>query len=332
MDQIRALRTFARVAELGSFAGAARSLDIAPSAATRLVAELEQHLGARLLTRTTRSVTLTQIGQRYLERVCRILREVDDASAAVQAQQRQVRGRVQLLAPAAFAAQQLVPRLARLHARYPDIVLDIRTAATVDKPSEACDISIVVQPGPLEGDFIAHGLASAQVLLCASPAYLQQHGRPRRPEDLVQHALLLAEQDRAARDWVLSGASGSGDGRGDGSGDGRAGGAVALTPGRLALSSPDPEVGRAGALAGLGIAALPSFAVHDDLRHQRLERVLDQWQLFDVQVHACLPSRKQVPAVVRAVLDFLRAEFPAAASDPWLVQGAPALQALRLAA
>jgi DNA-binding transcriptional LysR family regulator len=324
MDQIKALRTFARIADLGSFAGAARAMELAPSVVTRLMAELEQHLGARLLTRTTRSVTLTQIGQRYLERACRILREVDEAATAVQDEQCQPRGRVNLIAPAAFAAQQLVPRFARLHAQHPDIALDISTAAAVQTPSEACDISIVVRPGQLDGDFIAHPLASSQMLLCAAPEYLRRHGHPWRPDDLAQHALLFAVQDRLPRSWVMTTASSVG--------DVSAGTTAALNPGRVALSSHDAEVSRAGALAGMGIAAIPSFAVHDDLRLQRLERVLGHWRLFDMKVHACLPSRKQIPAAVRAVLNFLRAEFPASATDPWLPEDAPAHPQLRLAA
>jgi len=324
MDQIRSLRAFACVAQLGSFSGAARSMGLAPSVVTRLVAELEQHLGARLLTRTTRSVALTQIGQGYLARACDILRDVDEAAAAVQDAQRQVRGRVHITAPAAFAARQLVPRMRRLQAQHPDITLDIATAGAADAPAEAGDIRIVVQADKLDGDFVAHQLARSQLVLCAAPGYLRRHGRPRTPDELARHALLLAGQDRLPRSWAFTNPAGLGDAGTNTT--------VTFKPGRVVLSSHDAEVSHAGALAGMGIAALPSFAVHDDLLHQRLERVLVSWRLSAMKVHACLPSRQQVPAAVRATLNFLRTEFPAADSDPWLPNTTPSLQPLLLAA
>jgi DNA-binding transcriptional LysR family regulator len=299
-------------------------MDLAPSVVTRLVAGLEQHLGARLLTRTTRSVALTPIGQRYLERVRRVLCEMEEAAAAVKDEHCQLRGRVHIAAPGAFAAFQLVPRLARLHEKHPDIALDITTAAATDSPSQSGDIHIVVQPNRLDGGFIAHPLARSQVVLCAAPEYLRRYGRPRHPDDLTQHAMLLAGQNHLPRAWVLTSSANLG--------DVHPGTTVAFTPGHVAFSSEAVEVGRAAALAGLGIAALPSFVAHDDLLHQRLERVLVHWRLFDLAVHACLPSRKRVPAAVRAVLNFLRGEFPAANADPWLADEGSARHPLRLAA
>lgn len=317
MDQLRAMRTFAEVAERESFAAAARALNLAPSVVTRQVAELESHLGARLLTRTTRRVALTSIGQRYLQRLQGILRELDAAAAAAAHGQRGLHGRVRLIAPPLFAASQLMPRLARLHALHPGISVDLTASGPVDSVDEGHDISLVVRTDRLDGDFVAHRLARSQVLLCAAPSYLRQRGQPRHPRELADHALLLAPLVRMPRCFTLTHALEP---------------AAEITPGRGLLSSPNAGLCHAGALAGMGIAALPSFAVQAETAQGRLVQVLEDWSLFALTVHACLPSRHQVPAAVRATLDFLRAEFPAGDGDPWAAQPAPSKPGLRLAA
>lgn len=317
MDQLRAMRTFAEVAERGGFAAAARALDLAPSVVTRQVAELEGQLGARLLTRTTRRVTLTPIGQHYLRRVQGILHDVDEAAAVASQGQRELRGRVRLIAPPLFATRQLMPRLARLQALHPGITLDLSAGGPVDSVDDSHDISLVVRAGALEGDFVAHRLAQSQVLLCAAPGYLRQRGRPQHPHELTSHALLVAALARLPRSVVLTHAAGA---------------SAEIAPAHALLRTSNAELCHAGALAGMGIAALPSFAVQAELEQGRLERVLADWRLFDVSVHACLPSRRQVPAVVRAMLDFLRAEFPGGDRDPWLAGEALQPPRLRLAA
>jgi DNA-binding transcriptional LysR family regulator len=316
MDQLRAMRTFAAVAERGGFAAAARALNLAPSVVTRQVADLEAQLGTRLLTRTTRRVALTPIGQRYLRRVQGILRDVDDAAAVASQGQHELRGRVRLIAPPVFAARQLMPRLARLHALHPGMAVDITASGPVGGVHEDHDISLVVRADGLDGDFVAHRLAQSQVMLCAAPGYLRQRGRLQHPRELANHALLVAALAPMSRNVVLTHATGA---------------TAEIAPAHALLSSPNAELCHAGALAGLGIAALPSFAVHAELEQGRLERVLGDWRLFDVVVHACLPSRRQVPAVVRAMLDFLRAEFPGDRRDPWLADEA-SMPRLRLAA
>jgi DNA-binding transcriptional LysR family regulator len=321
MDQLGAMRTFAAVALQGGFAAAARHLDLAPAVVTRRVADLEQALGARLFTRSTRRVALTGIGQHYLDRVQRILREVDEAADSVRRSQGQLRGRVRLLSPPAFAAQQLMPRLARLQARHPGIALELNANGPVETLHEAHDISLVVRQGALDGDFVAHALARSRLLLCAAPAYLARCDQPTEPAALAEHALLLAGATRPPRSVRLRHASGA---------------ALDLLPPSPCLASPNAALGLAGALAGLGIAALPSFAVHAELQQGRLQTVLPDWQLPALGVFACVPVRQPMPAAVRAVLDFLREEFPGGDQDPWCPPGpvtAPiAAQPLRLAA
>lgn len=305
MDQLRAMRTFAEVAERGGFAAAARALDLAPSVVTRHVAELEALLGARLFTRSTRHVALTPIGQRYRARVQVILRELDEAAALVSQEQHLLRGRVRVIAPPLFASRQLLPRLARLQARHPGITVDLTASGPVDTLNEAHDISIVLRAGALDGDFIAHRLAPSRVLLCAAPGYLRQRGRPQHPQELAQHALLVAPLARLPKAVVMTHACGA---------------TAEVMPEQAQLSSPNAELCHAAALAGMGIAALPSFAVQAELAQGRLEPVLADWHLFDVVVHACLPNR-QAPAAVRATLDMLRSGFSGGDRDPWLAEG-----------
>lgn len=317
MDQLRAMRTFAEVADRGGFAAAARALNLARSVVTRQVAELEGQLGARLLTRTTRRVALTPIGERYLQRVQRILHDLDDAAAVASQGQHELRGRVRLIAPPLFATRQLMPRLARLQALHPGMAIDLTADGPVDGVDAAHDISLVVRAEALDGDFVAHRLARSQMLLCAAPGYLRQRGRPQHPRELANHAMLLAAPARLPRRFVLTHAAGA---------------TAEITPAQVPLRSANAELCHAAALAGLGIAALPSFAVQAEFEQGRLEPVLGDWRLFELAVHACLPSRRQVPAVVRAMLDFLRAEFPGGDRDPWLADDAAVPARLRLAA
>jgi len=204
MDLLRSMRVFSAVADPGGFAAAARALDLTPSVMTRLVAELVHQIGARLFTRTTRRVSLTPIGQHHLQRAQGILRDVDDAVAAVSGAQRKLLGRVRLAAPPKFAARQLMPRLARLHALHPEIAVNPTASGPVEAPLEDQDISLVVRAVGLDGDFIAHRLASSEVLLCAATTYLRRRGPPPHPHDLAQHVLLTTSMARMRRGFPMT--------------------------------------------------------------------------------------------------------------------------------
>lgn len=306
MDHFKAMRTFVQVADVGSFVGASRAMDISPAVVTRVVADLENDLGARLLTRTTRRVALTDIGSRFLERARSILSDLDDAQALARHHHKKPRGAVKLRAPGAFAAGELGPRLPRFLAAHPELSVALSTSDTVDGIDEAQDLTLVMRREPLQGGFIARRLARSEVLLCASPEYLDAVGRPLHPQALaVGHRLLLPPSD-ARRPLTLQPRQG--------------GQAVAVVapPGGQALCSDSLDVQRAAALGGLGIAALPSCAVHEQLRDGRLVRLLADWHLHDLTLWACLLSRRHLPASTRALLDFLLQEFGGSDEDPWL--------------
>jgi DNA-binding transcriptional LysR family regulator len=311
MDQLKSMRFFVRVIDEGSFAGAARAMDTAPAVVTRAVADLEEHLGTRLINRTTRRLALTEIGERYLERARAILADIDDAAALASAAHSEPRGHVRVLCSPAFAVHQLAKRLPRFHASYPLVTIEITAFGPVDTLDEGHDITIIVARQDLDGDFVARRLARSEVVTCASPEYLDRRGRPAMPDELAGHDALIppvSDMQRGPTFW-----------RGASS-DGQPGGeSITISPGRPVLTTGSMDLNYASALAGLGIAGLPSFMIEDALLEHALERVLPQWRLFVFTIWACMPTRKHVPASTRAFMDFLVAEFGGEDADPWLV-------------
>jgi DNA-binding transcriptional LysR family regulator len=305
------LRVFVRVVGEGSFAGAARVLDLAPAVVTRSVAELEAHLGARLLNRTTRRLALTEIGLDYVGRAQRILAELDDADALAGESTRQPRGSLRILCPPAFASHQLARHLPRFRERYPQLALEVATPGAVATVDENFDVTIIsVGQQALEGDFIARRIASSTFLICAAPAYLDRRGRPTDPDELLLHDGILPAVSALRRELTLF--------RCDEFANDGAARVVTLPTPTAALSTSHIDMILAAAIAGLGIAGLPSFVADEALRQGRLERVLPGWRGLTLTIHAAMPTRQHVPARTRAFIDFLVQTFASPDGDPWL--------------
>jgi DNA-binding transcriptional LysR family regulator len=303
------MRVFCRVIDSGSFAAAAREMNLSPAVVTRLVADLEEHLGARLINRTTRRLALTDIGEGYLERARLILTEVEEAEALASTATSEPRGHLRVLAPPAFAVHQLAKRLPKFHGLYPKITIELSTPGPVETVDENFDVSIIsVGRRPLDGDFVARRLARSEVIVCASPDYLNRNGRPEHPNDLSLHPAMLPTFLREIT--FVRGASGDSKASDE---------SVTLTPHRPVLGTTHTDTLYAAALHGLGISGLPSFVVEDALRDNTLERVLPQWRLFTVTLYAAMPTRKHVPARTRAFVDFLVDAFGGGDRDPWLL-------------
>lgn len=311
MDQLRAMKVFARVVDEGGFARAARALDAAPPVVTRLVAELEAHLGARLLNRTTRSIALTEVGEAYLEKVRAILVEVEEAEALANESTTEARGHVRILCPPAVAVHQLAKHLPRFNAAHPQVTVEIAAPGPVETVDESYDITIIAVRAGIQGDFVARRLARSEVITCAAPEYLDRRGRPTHPNEMAQHEVLLPPISELQRGITfVSGPWG----------DDEPGGETytALPVRRPALSTSHIDTMYAAALAGLGVAGLPSFVIEDALMEHALERVLPSWRLFSLTLWAAMPTRKHVPARTRAFLDFLLQVFGGEDNDPWL--------------
>lgn len=306
MDQLRSLRVFVRVIDEGSFAGAARALDLAPAVVTRAVAELEEHLGARLLQRTTRRMALTETGETYLEHARRILLELDEADAAASTASTVPAGMLRVVVPPAFAVHQLAKHLPAFRDRCPQVSLELAAPGPVDAVDDTADVSILsVAQQPLQGDFVARPLACSHFIACAAPAYLARRGRPKQPAEIAQHDGVLPAVKSVRHELTLF--------RTDGTT--RTATIPAPTP---ALSTSHIDTIFAAAIAGLGIAALPSFVVEDALRAGALERVLPDWRGLTLTLYAAMPTRKHVPARTRAFVDFLLETFGGKPEDPWL--------------
>lgn len=303
MDRLHSMRVFCKVIDAGSFASAAREMNLSPAVVTRLVADLEAHLGARLIHRTTRRLALTEVGENYLERARQIIIEVEEAEALASAATVQTRGHLRVLAPPAFASHQLIKRWPAFHAQHPMVTLELATPGPVDAVDADFDVCIVIATRqPVAGDFVARRLACSEVIACASPAYLARKGWPQHPHDLAQHETMLPTVLREIT--FLR--------------DDRDGESVTLTPQRPMLATTHTDTLVAAARSGLGIAGLPSFVAEDALIDQSLERVLPQWHLAIQTVYAVTPTRRHVPARTRALTDFLVQAFGGDDSDPWL--------------
>lgn len=317
MDQLKAMRTLLRVVDEGSFAAAARALHMAPAGVTRLVADLEAQLDTRLIHRTTRHLSLTEIGEHYVERARGILAEVDAAEAELHSAHRDPRGVVRLRCPPAFAVHQVAQVLPGFHERYPQVTVEISATGLSDEMDDSQDITVLWSRDPLDGDFVARRLARSEVVLCASPAYLARHGTPQQPGDLASHRMLtrpmndpyerLGLQPAAANDAARQAAD-------DEEEQARVQVQWALTP----MRSLNSDLKHASALAGLGIAALPTFIAGQALKDGTLLRVLPDWRVFSLTLWACIPTRKHVPVRTRALLDYLVTAFGGQDVDPWL--------------
>ena len=315
MDRLHSMRVFARVIDEGSFARAAREMNLSAAVVTRLVADLEEHLGARLINRTTRRLALTDTGELYLERVRQILSEVDEAEAQASSATSDPRGHLRVLVPPAFAVHQLAKHLPRFREAYPLVTLEFSVPGVVETVDENHDVTIIASTRQvLEGDFVARRLAKAEVVMCATPAYLDAKGRPAHPTDLLKHEAMIPTYAREAtfHRYVPSGMP-----EGD---------AVTLTLHRPALSTIHIDTMYAGALAGMGLAPLPSYVAEDALLEHALERVLPDWYLMSITIYAAMPTRKYVPARTRAFVDFLVATFGGEEKDPWLAAAGGAVR------
>ncbi|WP_027863652.1 LysR family transcriptional regulator [Massilia alkalitolerans] len=297
MDRFAELKAFCLVAASGGFSPAARQLGVATSSVTRLVDALEARLGAVLLNRSTRSVTLTDTGRSYYEEARRVLEQLDAADDAVAGQGGDVKGVLRVAAPVSFATLHIAPILPELRARYPRLVLDLRLS---DEAARLVDesIDVAIRIGRIEPDstLVARRLGSHRRLLCASPAYLASRGMPILPPDLAHHdCLQLAER----RVWRMRRPEGEGEAE-----------EISID---AVLQANSAELLRQAALAGLGVAMLAHWLVRDDVAAGRLAPVLPAWEAnpgpMDVALHALYQTNRRGSHKIRAFVDLLAAHL-----------------------
>ncbi|TAG48730.1 MAG: LysR family transcriptional regulator [Betaproteobacteria bacterium] len=307
MDQLRAMRAFAKVVELGSFSKTADALDLAPAVITRLVADLEAHLRVRLLNRTTRSVTLTQAGERYLEHVQQILVDVAAAETVATLETAEPQGTIRVVSAPGFATHQLARHLPQFRQRYPKLLIELTVQAIVATADDNHDVSILTLTKPLSsGGFVARMLAQSEITLCASKAYLDRVGRPTHPMDLVGHEMLLPYTSDGRTETQFTPRDPKSRSK-----------AVNVPPPQMALSTSHFDTLHHAAMHGMGIGALATFMTYDAIRRGEVEIVLPDWRIITLHLYAAMPSRKYVPARTRVFIDFLVETFGGKAVDPW---------------
>ncbi|TAN51737.1 MAG: LysR family transcriptional regulator [Rhodospirillales bacterium] len=292
MDRLAALRSFLSVADNRSFSQAARQLGLSKSLISRQISGLEAELGVRLISRTTRRLSLTEAGQAYGERCQRILADLEEADRAVGNLQASPRGRLKVTAPMSFGTLHLAPALPRFLERFPEVGLDLSLSdRIVDLIEEGFDLAIRI--GRLnESSLVAKRLCAMPRVICASPDYLRRHGEPKHPADLGHHCCFTHSE--LAQEWRLKDDQGRLEGI-EVKGSVRANNGEAL---------------RDLALAGLGIIYLPSFFIGPDLRAKRLIPLLEAYTPQDSGLYAVYPHSRHLSPKVRAFLDFLAQSFP----------------------
>lgn len=302
MDRLQSMRVFAKVVEQGSFARAGTAMEMSNAVITRHVADLEQHLGTRLLNRTTRSLSLTETGQGYLERVRQILSDIDDADALASASGCKPGGTLRIYCHLGFGQAQLAPLLPLFAAEFPDIVLDVSLSDKApDLVEDGYDVGVFIGVQKVDGSMIVRQLASSSVVMCASPAYVARRGAPARPADLTAHDCLNHDLELVRHHWYVI-----------------CGGNEVKVPIVSKMISNNVDVLHQAGLAGMGIMLRTSYTLQDDLAQGRLVRLLPDFCTGTVSVFLAYPSRKLLSAKVRAFVDFMTARFPHPERDPWL--------------
>jgi DNA-binding transcriptional LysR family regulator len=289
---------FVEVVDAGGFTAASERLGLRKSTVSRRITALEEHLGARLLERTTRKLRLTEAGQEYHARCSRIVAEAREANQAVADARGTPRGTLRIATTQLFAETFLPPILAAYLARYRFTEVEIEfSQAKVDLVAGGFDLAIRI--GPLQdSSLIARPLGKAMTGCFASPAYLRERGTPRAPGDLRTHDCILVGQSGSKEEWPFAGPEGA---------------RTISVSGRLRVGS--LRVGHAIVRAGLGIARLPTFLVMEDVRAGLLVPVLAEWTPPSAPIHAVYPSNRQPSPKLQAFLDILRDKL---AEAPWM--------------
>jgi DNA-binding transcriptional LysR family regulator len=292
MDKLQSMRAFAKVVQHGSFAAAARDMRLSRSAVSKYVIDLEQDLGTQLLVRTTRSASPTENGQVYFDRCLAILADLEEADLAVARLQAEPRGVLRVNAPMSFGTLHLGRAIADFMEKYPDLHIQlVLSDQQIDPVQEGFDVTLRIADLP-SSSLIARKIAPANRVVCASPAYLKQHGVPQHPNDLRAHACLTYGHLATGNQWRLTGPGGDH--------------WVHIS---WTLCADNGEVLRDAAVKGRGIALLPTFIVGADLQQGRLTTVLTDYHAPAISLYAIYPETKHLSVKVRVFIDFLVERF-----------------------
>ncbi|HWP25866.1 MAG TPA: LysR family transcriptional regulator [Xanthobacteraceae bacterium] len=299
MDLATQMTIFVRAVEEGGFSAAARALHLTPSAVSKHIARLEDRLGMRLLNRTTRHINLTEEGRALYDRYARIVAEIEEAEEWAKASRGSVRGTIRAAATVAFAKRHVLPLVPEFLARYPELRLHLDvTDRFVDLVEEGVDVAIRFTEQLTDPSLVARRLAVNRRVICAAPSYVEAHGTPQKPEDLLNHNCLTLYTVTTFNEWEFEGPEGK---------------RVLQVSGNFETNSADAVYH--AALAGLGIARLSTYLVGPDLKAGRLVLLLPQYTHEKASILAVYPHRRHLSPKVRAFVDFLLEKFTPV--PPW---------------
>ena len=302
MDRFAAMEAFVLVVDTGSFSAAARRLNVGQPAVSKLVAQLEERLGVKLLVRTTRGLTATEAGLKYYERARRSIEEADEAESAARGAGSGLTGRLRICGAVTFARIHLMPRLPEFLARHPElemeVVLDDRN---IDLVQEGIDVAL--RMGQLsDSSLTARRIASGRHVVVGTPAYFERTGKPTAPGDLAAHQAVIYDQEAGGQDWTFQ----------------RDDAEIAVTlKGRLRVSA--AEGVRAAVLAHAGIAVASQWMFSPEIADRTVQMVLQDWELPRIDLWAVFPAGRTATTKARTFTQFvqevMRAPSGAASAD-----------------
>ncbi len=286
MDRIEAMQAFVAVADLKGFAPASRKLGLSPSAVTRLVAGLEDRIGARLLQRTTRSVTLTDTGTQYLERSRRIIADIEEAEASAQAERVQPTGRLVVSAPMVFGRLHVAPLMTQFLRRFPSVSGELRLSdRMINLVDEGVDVAVRIGRLP-DSSVIARTMGDMRRIIVASPRYLKKRGRPRKLSELDSHDFIRFTGAGPSIDWRFR----------------ENGREIRISRlARYATNSADAAVQYAEEDGGLAMVLY--YQAAEAIAKKRLEIVLREYEAPAMPIHLVYPTTRLLSAKVRAFID-----------------------------
>jgi DNA-binding transcriptional LysR family regulator len=299
MQSLTDIAIFVKVVELSSFTAAADALEMSQPVVSKSVTRLEEKLGARLLNRTTRRLSLTEAGAELYRRSVKALEEIENAELEVARFQTEPRGTLRVSAPMSFSILHLGAAIQPFLDRNPGVTLELNLDdRQVDLVEEGFDVAIRIARLQ-ESSLVARKIAPCRVVLCASPSYLAKRGTPTQPEDLIEHNCIVYTLTTNAREWRFIDADSE----------------LHVVPINGSIHSDSGLVNRAAAIAGVGIVQLPTFYIGDQLRSGELKPLLCQFKPPEIGIYAVYPERRNLTPKVRAFIDFLAATF--GPDPPW---------------
>jgi len=307
MNKLNSLRVFAAVARLGSYTAAAEELGISRAMASRHVNQLEDDLNVRLFNRTTRHISLTEVGRSYRDRVSLILSELEEAELAITELHSEPRGLLKIMAPPSFGSFHLARAITSYKDLYPDVTIEmILTDRTPDLVEEGIDLAIVL--GELDdSSLVARNIGTSRRVVCGAPAYLQKAGVPQTPEGLEKHNCLTLTHRSPLSDWrfLIDGSE------------------IRFYPdGNFKSNTADPL--RIAAINGCGLVQLPSYMVGLDIQSKRLQPVLERFEPGELPIYAVYVHRRHLSTKIRTFVDFICDRFlPAPYWDTWIRESGP---------